>query len=212
MNNEQESHLPRIIANGSRDTEGLTVTVLFLALSVAPPSLSPTQSSNKQSLFSHHPTLSFCLYAMVLLVYFILFTALCYVSPLSPYSLYEASTRIHHLPLDITVCRYMTLLSPRLENTTRSLTLINHLPLDDSYSPPSSSPPPSSPFFYHSRALRNARLDVLVYPEIGIDPVTYYLSFARLAPVQVIVTRIMMRKMISMMTETNDKYGPLLVI
>ena len=40
----------------------------------------------------------------------------------------------------------------------------------------------------HSRALRNARLDVLVYPEVGIDPVTYYLSFARLAPVQVITT------------------------
>ena len=42
--------------------------------------------------------------------------------------------------------------------------------------------------FPHSRALRNARLDVLVYPEVGIDPVTYYLSFARLAPVQVITT------------------------
>ena len=39
-----------------------------------------------------------------------------------------------------------------------------------------------------SRALRNARLDVLVYPEVGIDPVTYYLSFARLAPVQVGIT------------------------
>ena len=47
---------------------------------------------------------------------------------------------------------------------------------------------------------------MLVYPEVGIDPVTYYLSFARLAPVQVIITRIM-----SIMTETNDEYDPLLV-
>ena len=29
-----------------------------------------------------------------------------------PYSLYQASTRIHHLPLDITVCRYITRRSP----------------------------------------------------------------------------------------------------
>ena len=53
---------------------------------------------------------------------------------------------------------------------------------------------------------------MLVYPEVGIDPVTYYLSFARLAPVQV-MTRIMMMMMMmmmmmTMMTETNDKYDP----
>ena len=35
-----------------------------------------------------------------------------------------------------------------------------------------------------ARAIRHARLDVLIYPEIGIDPVSYYLSFSRLAPVQ----------------------------
>lgn len=34
-------------------------------------------------------------------------------------------------------------------------------------------------------AIRLANLDVLVYPEIGIDLATYFLSFARLAPVQV---------------------------
>ena len=32
--------------------------------------------------------------------------------------------------------------------------------------------------------LANARLDVLLYPDIGMDPLTYFLSFARLAPVQ----------------------------
>ena len=42
---------------------------------------------------------------MVLLVMFLWYS---YVSPLSAYSLYQASTRIHHLPLDITVCRYTT--------------------------------------------------------------------------------------------------------
>jgi hypothetical protein len=36
-----------------------------------------------------------------------------------------------------------------------------------------------------AKAIRSAKLDVLIYPEVGIDPVTYYLSFARLAPVQV---------------------------
>ncbi len=33
-------------------------------------------------------------------------------------------------------------------------------------------------------AIANARLDVLLYPDIGMDPLTYFLSFARLAPVQ----------------------------
>lgn len=28
-------------------------------------------------------------------------------------------------------------------------------------------------------------LDVLVYPELGMDPVAFFLAFARLAPVQV---------------------------
>lgn len=32
--------------------------------------------------------------------------------------------------------------------------------------------------------IRNQKLDVLVYPEIGMDPVSYFLAFARLAPVQ----------------------------
>jgi len=34
-------------------------------------------------------------------------------------------------------------------------------------------------------AIRGQQLDVLVFPELGLDPVTYFLSFARLAPVQV---------------------------
>jgi predicted O-linked N-acetylglucosamine transferase (SPINDLY family) len=33
-------------------------------------------------------------------------------------------------------------------------------------------------------ALASAQLDVLLYPDIGMDPLTYFLSFARLAPVQ----------------------------
>jgi predicted O-linked N-acetylglucosamine transferase (SPINDLY family) len=33
-------------------------------------------------------------------------------------------------------------------------------------------------------AIANARLDVLLYPDIGMDPLTYFLAFARLAPVQ----------------------------
>ncbi len=33
-------------------------------------------------------------------------------------------------------------------------------------------------------ALARARLDVLLYPDIGMDPLTYFLAFARLAPVQ----------------------------
>jgi predicted O-linked N-acetylglucosamine transferase (SPINDLY family) len=32
--------------------------------------------------------------------------------------------------------------------------------------------------------IRRAKLDILVYPEIGLDPVTYFLAFGRLAPVQ----------------------------
>jgi predicted O-linked N-acetylglucosamine transferase (SPINDLY family) len=34
------------------------------------------------------------------------------------------------------------------------------------------------------QAVAAARLDVLFYPEIGMDPATYFLAFARLAPVQ----------------------------
>lgn len=34
------------------------------------------------------------------------------------------------------------------------------------------------------QALARARLDVLLYPDIGMDPLTYFLAFARLAPVQ----------------------------
>ncbi len=34
------------------------------------------------------------------------------------------------------------------------------------------------------RQVADERLDVLYYPEIGMDPLTYYLAFARLAPVQ----------------------------
>jgi predicted O-linked N-acetylglucosamine transferase (SPINDLY family) len=33
-------------------------------------------------------------------------------------------------------------------------------------------------------AIAAAELDVLVYPDVGMDPTTYFLSFARLAPVQ----------------------------
>ena len=33
-------------------------------------------------------------------------------------------------------------------------------------------------------AISEARLDVLFYPDIGMDPVTYFLAQARLAPVQ----------------------------
>jgi hypothetical protein len=35
-----------------------------------------------------------------------------------------------------------------------------------------------------SRYIRRLDLDVIIYPEIGLDPVTYFLSFARLAAVQ----------------------------
>lgn len=35
-----------------------------------------------------------------------------------------------------------------------------------------------------AQAIRNARLDILVYPELGLDPLSYFLSYARLAPVQ----------------------------
>lgn len=34
------------------------------------------------------------------------------------------------------------------------------------------------------RVIADAELDVLVYPEIGMDPLTYFLAYARLAPVQ----------------------------
>ena len=37
-----------------------------------------------------------------------------------------------------------------------------------------------------TQQVRAAALDVLLYPEIGLDPVTYFLSFARLAPVQAV--------------------------
>lgn len=32
-----------------------------------------------------------------------------------------------------------------------------------------------------ARQIRNERLDVIIYPEIGIDPITYFLSFSKLA-------------------------------
>jgi hypothetical protein len=35
-----------------------------------------------------------------------------------------------------------------------------------------------------AQAIRNARLDVLVYPELGLDPLSYFLAYSRLAPVQ----------------------------
>jgi predicted O-linked N-acetylglucosamine transferase (SPINDLY family) len=35
-------------------------------------------------------------------------------------------------------------------------------------------------------AIRSANVDVLIYPEVGIDLTTYFLTFARLAPVQVV--------------------------
>lgn len=35
-----------------------------------------------------------------------------------------------------------------------------------------------------STAVRAGELDILIYPEIGIDPVSYFLSFSRLAPIQ----------------------------
>jgi protein O-GlcNAc transferase len=34
--------------------------------------------------------------------------------------------------------------------------------------------------------IRAAELDVLVYPEIGMDPLSYFLSYSRLAPVQAV--------------------------
>jgi len=37
---------------------------------------------------------------------------------------------------------------------------------------------------YAAQVLRSHALDVIVYPEIGHDPVSYFLAFARLAPVQ----------------------------
>lgn len=35
-----------------------------------------------------------------------------------------------------------------------------------------------------AQAIRNAKLDILIYPEIGLDPLSYFLSYSRLAPVQ----------------------------
>ena len=35
-----------------------------------------------------------------------------------------------------------------------------------------------------AQAVRKANLDILIYPEIGGEPISYFLSFARLAPVQ----------------------------
>lgn len=34
--------------------------------------------------------------------------------------------------------------------------------------------------------VRRQRLDVLIYPEVGLDPVAYFLAFSRLAPVQAV--------------------------
>ena len=36
-----------------------------------------------------------------------------------------------------------------------------------------------------AQAIRNAKLDILVFPELGLDPLAYFLAYARLAPVQV---------------------------
>lgn len=33
-------------------------------------------------------------------------------------------------------------------------------------------------------ALRNAKLDILVYPEIGLDPIVYFMAFSMIAPIQ----------------------------
>lgn len=35
------------------------------------------------------------------------------------------------------------------------------------------------------RAVAQEELDVLVYPDLGMEPLTYFMAFARLAPVQV---------------------------
>lgn len=35
-----------------------------------------------------------------------------------------------------------------------------------------------------ARAIRNNNLDILIYPEIGMDPISYFLSYSRLAPIQ----------------------------
>lgn len=34
-------------------------------------------------------------------------------------------------------------------------------------------------------AIRNAKLDILIYTDLGLDPLTYFASFSRLAPIQV---------------------------
>lgn len=35
------------------------------------------------------------------------------------------------------------------------------------------------------RAVSEQQLDILVYPDIGMEPLTYFMAFSRLAPVQV---------------------------
>jgi hypothetical protein len=35
-----------------------------------------------------------------------------------------------------------------------------------------------------AQAIRNAKLDILLYPELGLDPLSYFLAYSRLAPVQ----------------------------
>jgi hypothetical protein len=44
---------------------------------------------------------------------------------------------------------------------------------------------PSQHIGASAQAVRNAKIDILVFPEVGLDPLTYFLSYARLAPVQV---------------------------
>lgn len=44
----------------------------------------------------------------------------------------------------------------------------------------------SGPLRAQQQAVAAARLDVLFYPDIGMSPATYYLAYARLAPVQVV--------------------------
>lgn len=36
------------------------------------------------------------------------------------------------------------------------------------------------------RVVAQEELDVLVYPDLGMEPLTYFMAFARLAPVQVL--------------------------
>ena len=112
----------RSTAHGGRITEDLTVTVLFLALSVAHPYLISPQSNLNLPPF------------LVILV----------VASLSACMLWFCSTP----------------------------------------SPPFTAVVPCAMPFKLSSGRG-------FYPEVGIDPVTYYISFARLAPVQVLISRIM---------------------